>query len=109
MLRTDELTTLRNSHVFMKTASAPAVLSLGLTKSGKRVGASESVTLTVAVGAWKQSEKPQALFVSSASAWRRLFSECLQALQLTLFEFRPYSLRRGGQHSGSPSTVRSIS
>ena len=85
----------------MKTASAPAVLSLGLTKSGKRVGASESVTLTVAVAlqwlwAWKQSVKPQALFASSTSAWRRLFSECLQALQLTLFEFRPYSLRRGG-------------
>ena len=101
MLRTGELTTLRSSHVFMKTATAPAVLSLGLTKSGKRVGASESVTLTVAVAlrwlwVWKQSVKPQALFVPSASAWRRLFSECLKALQLTLFEFRPYSLRRGG-------------
>ena len=101
MLRTGELTTLRSSHIFMKAANAPAVLSLGLTKSGKRVGAAESVTLTVAVAlrwlwAWKQCSKPHALFVSSVSAWRRLFSECLSALQLTLFEFRPYSLRRGG-------------
>ena len=101
MLRTGELTSLRCSHIFMKAETAPAVLSLGLTKSGKRVGVSESVTLNVAVAlrwlwAWKQSVKPQALFVPSVSAWRKLFSECLQALQLTLFEFRPYSLRRGG-------------
>ena len=114
MLRTGELTSLRSSHVFMKAETAPAVRSLGLTKSGKRVGVSESVTLTVAVAlhwlwAWKQSVKPQALFVPSVSAWRRLFSECLQALQLTLFEFRPYSLRRGGRHFGSANTLRSIS
>ena len=100
MLRTGELTSLRGSHVFMKGPSSPAVLSLGLTKSGKRVGASESVTLTVAIAlrwlwTWKQAAKPQALFVSSASTWRKLFAECLEALHLTLFEFRPYSLRRG--------------
>ena len=75
MLRIGEPTSLRSTHIFMKSPRAPAVVSLGLTKSGKRVGAAESVTLTVGVALrwlwlWKQSVKPQAMFVTSVSVWR---------------------------------------
>ena len=38
MLRTGEVTEVRNSHIFMKSAGSPAVMSLGLTKGGKRIG-----------------------------------------------------------------------
>lgn len=57
------------------------------------------MTVTVALRwlrLWKQNVRPQALFVPSVSAWRKLFAECLDALELRLFQFRPYSLRRGG-------------
>ena len=99
-LRTGELTSLRSSHIFMKSPKSPAI-SLELTNGGKPVGAPDSGTLTVGVALqwlwmWKQSVKPQAMFVSSVSVWRDLFAQCIDALQLGLFQFRPYSLRRGG-------------
>ena len=79
----------------------PAVVSLGLTKSGKRVGASESVTIQVVdvlrpLWQWKCQTKPNEFLVSSPSQWRAMFSKCLTALSLDAFSFRPYSLRRGG-------------
>ena len=84
----------------MKSPKSPAS-SLELTNGGKPVGAPDSGTLTVGVALqwlwmWKQSVKPQAMFVSSVSVWRDLFAQCIDALQLGLFQFRPYSLRRGG-------------
>ena len=85
----------------MKSATSPAVVSLGLTKGGKRVGAAESITVTVNVALkwlwmWKAQNAPSAKFVPSVSTWRILFKTCLAALEINLFEFRPYSLRRGG-------------
>ena len=101
MLRTGEVTEVRNSNIFMKSASSPAVVSLGLTKSGKRAGAAESVTITADAALkwlwqWKSLAVPSARFVESVSAWRTLFKTAVAALEITLFEFRPYSLRRGG-------------
>ena len=46
-LRTGEILSMKSSDVSMHTAQGPAVISLGLTKGGKRQGASESVSLTV--------------------------------------------------------------
>ena len=102
MLRTGEVTEVRNSHIFMTSASSPAVVSLGLAKGGKRVGAAESITITVDVALkwlwqWKSQTAPAAKFVNSVSTWRTLFKTCIMAaLEILLFEFRPYSLRRGG-------------
>ena len=81
--------------------TSPAVISLGLTKGGKRTGAAESVTLTAAVALkwlwlWKSQNGPRASLCPSASVWRKMFKACLSDLSLSLFEFRPYSLRRGG-------------
>ena len=101
LLRTGELHGLTSSSIFMASSTRPAVVSLGLTKSGKRAGASESITLHVAellrrLWHWKQGCKNQDLLVPSSSKWRSLFSQCLHELHLESFNFRPYSLRRGG-------------
>lgn len=78
-----------------------AVVSLGLTKGGKRVGAAESVTVTVAevirrLAQWKRSTSPGSLLVHSPYAWRKSYANALSALSLDHWEFRPYSLRMGG-------------
>ena len=99
MMRTGELIELLPHQVQAPKANGPAVLSLGLTKSGKRQGALESVTITVydvvrRLQAWKAASKKR-LGISPAE-WRAKFSQGLEALQLQEFGFRPYSLRRGG-------------
>ena len=101
LLRTGEILSLSASAVFMSRASKPAVISLGLTKGGKRVGASESVTIQVGdalqlLWKWKKSVPDPDLLAPSSSQWRALFAKCLEQLHLSNFGFRPYSLRRGG-------------
>ena len=91
---------LRNSHIYMTGPKTPAVISLGMTKGGKRAGAAESVTLSSAdalkwLWLWKTS-KPHANLCPTNNKWRQLYSACLTALALDPFQFRPYSLRRGG-------------
>ena len=78
----------------------PAVISLGMTKGGKRTGAAESVTLSSDalkwLWLWKTANKPHTSLCPTNAKWRQLFSTCLTALSLQPFQFRPYSLRRGG-------------
>ena len=85
----------------MTSPEKPAVISLGLTKSGKRAGASESVTISVTCAlqwlwAWKNASSSRCPLTPAPHHWRKKFSECVKALNLEEFEFRPYSLRRGG-------------
>ena len=99
MLRTGEIIGLKRTQLEIHSEDGPAVLSLGLTKSGKRQGAAESITLTVhevcrRLWQWKTSK--HLMLTPSASAWRAQFAKILSALQLETFQFRPYSLRRGG-------------
>ena len=101
LLRTGELFSLNSSSIMITSPSKPAVISLGLTKGGKRAGASESVTIHVSevlrrLWHWKKQAKPGQLLVPSGSQWRTQFAKCLSALHLASFSFRPYSLRRGG-------------
>ena len=100
MLRTGELFDVTLKSLFMTKRMAPAVIALGLTKAGKRAGASESITLRVdevlrRLWQWRVLGKPLKL-VSSPTSWRSLFAKCLTALKLDHLQFRPYSLRRGG-------------
>ena len=104
LLRTGEIQSLTAKHIFMNGPKQPAVVSLGLTKGGKRVGAAESVTISVAdvlglLWRWKKSVPEREPLVHSNNQWRKLFSNCLNTLGLESFEFRPYSLRRGGATS----------
>ena len=72
-----------------------------MTKSGKRQGAAESVTLTeqhvlTHLWDWKRRVPPHAFLTLKPHAWRTLFADCIQKLKLTQWEIRPHSLRRGG-------------
>ena len=101
MLRSGELLSLRSSHLLCSSRERQVLISLGLTKGGKRQGAAESVVLGVERAVfltqrWKQIANTTTPLVPSAVKWRSLFAECLSALKLERFEFRPYSLRRGG-------------
>eukprot|EP00435_Cladocopium_sp_Y103_P065549 s527_g27.t1 len=101
LLRTGELLDVKSSHVFLESPRKPAVVSLGLTKGGKRMGAAESVSISVelvltCLKAWKKSSSPHQFLCPSPSKWRALFSDCIEAVGLTELGFRPYSLRRGG-------------
>ena len=101
MLRTGEVLAIRNKDVLVDRKTHTAVISLGLTKGGKRAGAAESVTVSLydisrRLLQWKKATPPGSLLVSSVSAWRKDFSDALIALKLESWEFRPYSLRRGG-------------
>ena len=101
LLRTGELLAVQAWQIHMVSQFQPAVINLGLTKSGKRQGAAESITLTeqhvlVHLWAWKRKVPPHTFLTLKPHAWRTLFSDCLQKLKLTQWEYRPYSLRRGG-------------
>lgn len=101
MLRSGELLGLLSSHILCAPKDRQVLISLGLTKGGKRQGAAESVILGVEpavklVRQWKRIAAASTPLAFSPVKWRALFSECLNALGLQQFEFRPYSLRRGG-------------
>ena len=104
LLRTGELLQLQSWNIHMSSHAQPAVISLGLTKSGKRQGAAESVTLTERnvlklLWFWKQQVPDHTFLTSKPHVWRQLFNECLQGLDIQQWGFRPYSLRRGGATS----------
>ena len=101
LLRTGELLSLQSFQIHMISPSQPAVISLGLTKSGKRQGAAESVTITELpvlklLWAWKATARPHQFLTQKPHVWRSEFSNCLQAIGVERWDFRPYSLRRGG-------------
>lgn len=101
LLRTGELLSLKVSHINVAKPTGPAVISLGLTKGCKRRGAAESITIHVEdvcrrLFQWKQTRPDSCSLTGTASLWRKTFSEVLKAVSLSQWDFRPYSLRRGG-------------
>ena len=101
MLRSGELLGLTSADLLCAPKERQVLVSLGLTKAGKRHGAAESVVLGVEhavtlVKRWKQLASSSTPFTPSPAKWRTLFADCLQALGLQDYGFRPYSLRRGG-------------
>ena len=101
MLRTGELLGIFSHHIGVEAKGNKVLVSLGLTKSGKRMGASESIVVGFDVAVrllkqWKQIASTNARLAPSPAHFRFLFNEALLALKLQDFLFRPYSLRRGG-------------
>lgn len=101
LLRTGELLSLQAKQVSISKAKGPAVISLGLTKAGKRQGAAESVTIYSEdvcrrLFQWVQTHPPHAFLTGPAHLWRKTFSAYLSACGFAQWDFRPYSLRRGG-------------
>ena len=115
LLRTGELLSLKARHVMVANPKGPAVITLGLTKAGKRQGAAESVTIHAEdvcrrLFQWKQHARPETLLTGPSHKWRKTFSDLLSAVHLDQFDYRPYSLRRGGathwfQHHGRFDTL----
>jgi len=101
MLRTGEIHDLRASQILCEPGQSTIVMSLGLTKGGKRQGAAESAVIGYDVVVrivqhWKTLTKDSTPLAKNPASWRAKFNEALQALELMDFGFRPYSLRRGG-------------
>ena len=101
MLRTGEVLGLLSSHLLCSPADKQVVVSLGMTKGGKRRGAAESVILgyepaVLLTKQWKKVANLATPLVKSTASWRKMFNECTEALGLQEYGFRPYSLRRGG-------------
>eukprot|EP00438_Fugacium_kawagutii_P030551 Skav236000 [mRNA] locus=scaffold348:439265:442676:+ [translate_table: standard] len=101
LLRTGELLSLKVQHVSISKAKGPAVLSLGLTKSGKRQGAAESVTVynedvCRRLFQWVSVFPAHTLLAGPSHAWRKQFAHLIEKLGFSTWDFRPYSLRRGG-------------
>ena len=101
-LRTGELMLLRVQDFLFNKTGKSCVLNLGLTKSGKRRGLPEQVTLRIPwlitflrhvtmdllAGDYLWGGKP--------AAFRTRFYQAANAEQVRELGFRPYSLRRGG-------------
>ena len=101
MLRTGEITNIRKSDFAEDVNQRKILLSLGLTKAGKRVGAAESVVLgfdvvVTVLKHWLTLAKGRGLMTPAPAKWRTLFNQCIEGLRITSYGFRPYSLRRGG-------------
>ena len=111
LLRTGELLSIQSKDVYLTSAKGPAVISLGLTKSGARQGAAESITIhdssvLPSLYKWKLQARPHDFLTEKSHAWRRRFNLAIAGLKLQEYAYRPYSLRRGGatfffQHHGS--------
>ena len=104
LLRTGELLSLQAWQFQLAGSSNPVVVSLGLTKSGKRQGAAESITITeLAViqllCKWKAIASPHDFLTEKPHVWREMFQKCLEGIGIASWGFRPYSLRRGGATS----------
>ena len=78
------------------------MINLGLTKSGQRMGAAESVSIEDGViqnmvRAWKLTALPgDPLYPAGPVEFRKNFAELLKQFGLDTQEYKPYSLRRGG-------------
>ena len=101
MLRTGELLNVKRKDFATETAQRKVLLSLGMTKGGKRAGAAESVVLgfdqvVSVLKHWMSLAPMHHTLTPAPHKWRALFTECLEKMKITGFGFRPYSLRRGG-------------
>ena len=102
LLRTSELMGLKKSDVQFHSGRTTATLNLGMTKSGKRRGRPESLliddpsTLDLLELALLNLRPGEYLIGRSAPRFRKDFEKLLDVLGLSGFDFKPYSLRRGG-------------
>ena len=87
--------------IYLTSSRGPAVIFLGLTKSGACQRAAGSVTVydtsvLPSLCRWKQQAQPHTYLTVKPHAWRCIFNQALEGMELSSIGFRPYSLRRGG-------------
>ena len=102
LLRTGELLALQARDVVIPAGSHSAVLYLGETKTSPRYPHAGTVschdaTLVDLLRMWKSTCDPEAFLVPwTQSRCRSAFSSALITLRLDHYQYKPYSLRRGG-------------
>lgn len=102
LLRTGELFGLRCKDFVVSEDCQSVIVNLGLTKGGQRRGAAESVVLydemTVSLlrARLLNSQPHEKLLQRSPANFRALFDDMCRELGLENWNFKPYSLRRGG-------------
>ena len=101
LLRTGEILGLTKKHLAIASRDTAVLVSLGLTKGGKRHGSAESVKVAVEditrrCKQWLTDPHSSQNLTEAPRLWRKTFSETLASLGFTSLDFRPYSLRRGG-------------
>lgn len=102
LLRTGELLALQAKDIVIPPRSASAVLYLGLTKTGQRNPHAGTVNFTDLPLAhrlrlWKSQVPPHTPLIPwPAAKFRSQFKLALKEAGLASFDFKPYSLRRGG-------------
>ena len=102
LLRTGELLSLHAKDIIVPPHAVSGVLYLGLTKTGQRNPHAGTVTFTdrtlaARLRAWKHTVAPDTPLIHwSAAQFRAQFKASLQEASLASFDFKPYSLRRGG-------------
>ena len=102
LLRTGELLALESKDMVLSPTTGTAVLYLGLTKTGARNPAANSVSfkdfdLIHRLHTWKSAlQHTVPLIPWSATYFRTMFATALRECHLSTYQFKPYSLRRGG-------------
>ena len=108
VLRTGELLNVNSRDISLPTPKGPAVISLGLTKGGKRAGAAESITLTLEqplkwLWARLHSVPEHSQLCASPPEWRKMFNDTLQTLSFEGANFDLILLGGEVQPTGSRS------
>ena len=101
LLWTGEILGLNKKHLAIASRNTAVLVSLGLTKGGKREGAAESVKIVVEdiirrTQQWLNAAASPLNLTEAPHMWRKMFSDTLDSLGFSELHFRPYSLRRGG-------------
>ena len=102
LLRTGEILGLCFGHLEFDLVVGRAVIDLGFTKGGIRLGAVESCIITdarlvaFAAEVYRHLLPGDKLLPHSPPAFRRRFEQALACLELQNEGFKPYSLQRGG-------------
>ena len=102
LLRMGELLALQVWQIQISRPTEPIVISLGLTKTGKRQGAAESITMSELsciqlLCKWKSVAPQYEFLTEKPHVWRDTFQRCLDGIGVSRWGFRPYSLRNGVQ------------
>ena len=101
LLRTGEILGLTKQHLAIASRDTAVLVSLGMTKGGKRQGAAESVKVSVEditrrCKQWITDPSSCQTLTEAPHMWRKTFVATLESLGFTSLGLRPYSLRRGG-------------
>lgn len=105
LLRTGELLGVQAKDLILSATGDTAILHLGLTKTAAHNMATGHITihdrtLIHLLKLWKSTCPPHQFLIDvSSGKFRAMFAKALQDTQLDRFNYKPYSLRRGGATS----------